>query len=98
MAFPNIAEVREWDDAAIAQAIVDIKRQLFQLRLEQAKGELEQPHQFKHARHRLAQLLTVEHERQLAQAATGSEAEVGTDGAPESVTTVGETTSPTEEE
>jgi large subunit ribosomal protein L29 len=42
---------------------VAVKRQLFDLRLQQATGRLEKTHQFKHARHKLAQLLTVEHER-----------------------------------
>jgi large subunit ribosomal protein L29 len=40
-----------------------VKRQLFQLRLQKATRQLEKPHQFKHARHRLSQLLTVEGER-----------------------------------
>ncbi len=43
-----------------------VKRELFQLRLEQATRRLEKPHLFKHAKHRLSQLLTVERERQLA--------------------------------
>jgi large subunit ribosomal protein L29 len=31
---------------------------------------MEKPHQFKHLRHRLSQLLTIERERQLAASAT----------------------------
>jgi large subunit ribosomal protein L29 len=40
---------------------------LFELRLQQATNRLEKTHQFKHARHKLAQLMTVESERQSAQ-------------------------------
>jgi large subunit ribosomal protein L29 len=35
--------------------------------LQQATRRLEKTHEFKHTRHRLGQLLTVERERQLAQ-------------------------------
>jgi large subunit ribosomal protein L29 len=41
---------------------------LFDLRLQQATNRLEKTHQFKHARHKLAQLMTVESERKSAQA------------------------------
>ncbi|MCM0594031.1 MAG: 50S ribosomal protein L29 [Gloeotrichia echinulata IR180] len=66
MALSKIAEARELSDEKLAQEIVGVKRQLFQLRLQKATRQLEKPHQFKHAKHRLAQLLTVETERKLA--------------------------------
>ena len=50
----------------IKNEIVAVKKQLFQLRLQKATRQLEKPHQFKHARHRLSQLLTVEGERKRA--------------------------------
>ncbi|PLZ71456.1 50S ribosomal protein L29, partial [Fischerella thermalis] len=43
-----------------------VKKELFQLRLQKATRQLEKPHLFRHARHRLAQLLTVESERKRA--------------------------------
>ncbi|WP_341526256.1 50S ribosomal protein L29 [Nostoc sp. UHCC 0302] len=64
MPLPKISEARELNDEKLAQEILATKRQLFQLRLQKATRQLEKPHQFKHARHRLAQLLTVETERQ----------------------------------
>lgn len=67
MALPKIAEVRKMSDEDIADAILDAKKKLFELRLQQATRRLEKTHQFKHTRHRLGQLLTVERERQLAQ-------------------------------
>ncbi|MBD6617244.1 50S ribosomal protein L29 [Komarekiella sp. 'clone 1'] len=66
MPLPKISEARELSDEKLAEEIVAIKRQLFQLRLQKATRQLEKPHQFRHARHRLAQLLTIETERQRA--------------------------------
>ncbi|MBD2115470.1 MULTISPECIES: 50S ribosomal protein L29 [Microcystis] len=67
MALPKIAEVRQMSDEEIAAAILAAKKKLFELRLQQATRRLEKTHEFKHTRHRLGQLLTVERERQLAQ-------------------------------
>jgi large subunit ribosomal protein L29 len=63
MPLPKISEARELTDDQLAEEILAVKRQLFQLRLQKATRQLEKPHQFRHARHRLAQLLTVEGER-----------------------------------
>jgi large subunit ribosomal protein L29 len=65
MPLPKIADARKLNDEELATEIVDLKKQLFQLRLEQATNRLEKPHLFKHTKHRLAQLLTVEREREL---------------------------------
>lgn len=66
MPLPKISEIRDLTDAELAKQILEIKQQLFRLRLQKATRQLEKPHQFKHARHRLAQLLMVEGERQKA--------------------------------
>ncbi|MBW4567591.1 MAG: 50S ribosomal protein L29 [Tolypothrix carrinoi HA7290-LM1] len=63
MPLPKISEARELSDEKLSDEILAVKKQLFQLRLQKATRQLEKPHQFKHARHRLAQLLTVETER-----------------------------------
>lgn len=63
MPLPKISEARDLSDQEIADQIIAVKKQLFQLRLQKATRQLEKPHSFKHAKHRLAQLLTVEHER-----------------------------------
>ena len=65
MALSKIKEVRGFSDEAISEEILASKRKLFELRLLQATNRLEKSHEFKHTRHRLAQLLTVERERQL---------------------------------
>ena len=68
MPLPKISEARELTDEQLATEIIAIKKQLFSLRLQKATRQLEKPHQIRHAKHRLAQLLTVEHERKLAEA------------------------------
>ena len=68
MALPKIEDARNLGEDELAAEILSVKRELFQLRLEQATRRLEKPHLFKHAKHRLAQLLTVEREREIAAA------------------------------
>ncbi|MDJ0510666.1 MAG: 50S ribosomal protein L29 [Crocosphaera sp.] len=65
MALPKIEEVRKLSDEELAEEILATKRKLFDLRFQQATRQLEKTHEFKHTRHRIAQLLTVERERQL---------------------------------
>lgn len=91
MAFPKVEEVREMSDQEIADNILDIKKQLANLRLMQATGRLEKPHEFKHARHRLAQLLTIEQERR-----SQAESEAVVAAAPEPVTEVSASVADTE--
>jgi large subunit ribosomal protein L29 len=66
MPLPKISEARELSDERLVEEILAVKKQLFQLRLQKATRQLEKPHQFRHARHRLSQLLTVETERKKA--------------------------------
>lgn len=89
MALPQIEDVRNLSAEQLNEQVLEVKKQLFDLRLQQATGQLEKTHQFKHLRHRLAQLLTVEGElkRQAAaeaasQAAPEAEAEVPTQSTP----------------
>lgn len=65
MALPKIEEARQLNNEELAQEILATKRKLFDLRFQQATRQLENTHEFKHTRHRMAQLLTVERERQL---------------------------------
>jgi large subunit ribosomal protein L29 len=74
MPLPKISEARELSDEKLAEEIIAVKKQLFQLRLQKATRQLEKPHQFRHARHRLAQLLTVESERKRANSQSAQEA------------------------
>ena len=65
MALPKVEDARKLNDQELADEIVAVKRQLFELRLQRATRQLDKTHEFKHKRHKLAQLLTVERERQL---------------------------------
>ncbi|MBD2460747.1 50S ribosomal protein L29 [Oscillatoria sp. FACHB-1407] len=65
MALPKISEIRDLSDQELQERIAAARRQLFDLRFQQATRRLEKNHQFKHTRHQLAQLLTVERERLL---------------------------------
>jgi len=68
MPLPKIEDARALSDEELAQEIVSAKRELFNLRFKQGTRQEGQakPHEFKHLRHRIAQLLTVERERELA--------------------------------
>lgn len=73
MALPKIEEVRSLSDEELINAIVETKQDLFQLRFKKATRQLDKEvHKFKHARHRLAQLMTVQRQRELAADATTS--------------------------
>lgn len=63
MALPKVAEARKLNDEELATAIITAKQKLFQLRLQQTTGQLKTPHEFKHTKHWVAQLLTVQGER-----------------------------------
>ncbi|PZO44855.1 MAG: 50S ribosomal protein L29 [Shackletoniella antarctica] len=66
MALSNIKEARSLSDEELLNAIAETKRELFQLRFQKAIRQLDkQVHQFKHLRHRLSQLMTVQRQRQL---------------------------------
>ncbi len=66
MALANIKDARSLSDEELLNTIGETKRELFQLRFQKATRQLDkQVHQFKHLRHRLSQLMTVQRERQL---------------------------------
>lgn len=65
MPLPKIEEARNLSDEELANQIIAVKKQLFQLRLQKATRQLQKTHEFKHLKHRLAQMLTVEREREI---------------------------------
>jgi large subunit ribosomal protein L29 len=68
MARPDITEVRQLTDDQIRERIDGTRRELFDLRFQQATRRLEHPHRFKEARIKLAHLLAVLNERQRSSA------------------------------
>ncbi|NOK86017.1 MAG: 50S ribosomal protein L29 [Chloroflexi bacterium AL-W] len=67
----DLRELREMDDEALLNSIEDKRIELFNLRFQQASGQLEDTNQFKYAKRDLARLLTVRRERELAAQMTG---------------------------
>jgi large subunit ribosomal protein L29 len=63
MPLSKIADLRQLGDSEIADQVLALKKQLFDLRLQQATRQEVKSHQFKHIRHQLAQLMTIENER-----------------------------------
>ena len=63
MPMPKIEEARSLDDASLSNEILTVKKELFELRLQKATRQLNQPHLIRLRKHQLAQLLTVEGER-----------------------------------
>ncbi|MGD1864522.1 MAG: 50S ribosomal protein L29 [Phormidesmis sp.] len=67
MALVKIKELRALSDDELKAAIADTKRELFDLRFKKATRQMETGfHQFKQNRRKLAQLMTIERERELA--------------------------------
>ncbi len=69
MALTKVTEIRALSDEEITTEITRIKRELFDLRFRKATRQMETGfHQFPHTRRQLAQLMTIQRERQLAAA------------------------------
>ncbi len=56
-------EIREWDTAKINVEIVDLKRELFDLRFQQATGQLENTARIGKVKKAIARMKTVLNER-----------------------------------
>ncbi|MEQ8959353.1 MAG: 50S ribosomal protein L29 [Coleofasciculus sp. C2-GNP5-27] len=93
MPLPKIDDARTLSDQELADEILAAKRELFELRLQQATRRLEKPHQFKHLKHRIAQMMTIARERQLAAASEQTPPSVS-DSAPTATTATATTQHP----
>jgi large subunit ribosomal protein L29 len=60
------AEIRALSDGEIEVRLVEAKEELFNLRFQMASGQLENSSRIKVVRRKVARLLTIERERQLA--------------------------------
>lgn len=63
MAFLNFSELKSFDDEKLTGEVVDIKKELFDLRLKKATRQSFKPHLFKHNKRKVAQLLTLESQK-----------------------------------
>ena len=64
MAFLALSELKSFDIETLAKEIENTKKQLFELRLKKATRQSFKPHLFKHNKRKIAQLLTLESEKQ----------------------------------
>lgn len=63
MAFLSFSELKSFNDEKLAAEILDVKKQLFDLRLKKATRQSFKPHLFKHNKRKVAQLLTLESQK-----------------------------------
>ncbi|CCP38127.1 50S ribosomal protein L29 (plastid) [Chondrus crispus] len=63
MAFTKINNIQDLTNEKIEARIIEIKKDLLQLKIKKATRQSFKPHIFKHKRHELAQLLTIETKR-----------------------------------
>ena len=63
MAFLNFSELKSFNDEKLAEEILEVKKQLFDLRLKKATRQSFKPHLFKHNKRKVAQLLTLESQK-----------------------------------
>ena len=63
MAFLNFSELKSFNDEKLAEEILEVKKQLFDLRLKKATIQSFKPHLFKHNKRKVAQLLTLESQK-----------------------------------
>lgn len=63
MAFLNFSELKSLNDDKLAEEILEVKKQLFDLRLKKATRQSFKPHLFKHNKRKVAQLLTLESQK-----------------------------------
>jgi large subunit ribosomal protein L29 len=65
MALSKMSDLRSLSSDEVETKIEELKRELFNLRFQQATRQPVKSHQFKHARHKLAQLKTLQREQQV---------------------------------
>ncbi len=61
----KVAEIRELSTEEIEKKLVETKKELFNLRFQQATGNLEKPSRIRDLRHTVARMKTVLKERQV---------------------------------
>nr|QWK41726.1 ribosomal protein L29 [Akkesiphycus lubricus] len=59
MSLPKIDEIKALSKDDLEKEILNIKKELFKLRLRRGAKQSFKSHQFKHGKHRLAQLLMI---------------------------------------
>jgi large subunit ribosomal protein L29 len=65
MALSKISDIYDLDNESLKNEILFVKKELFELRLKKATRQDFKPHNFKHNRRKLSQLLMVKYQRNL---------------------------------
>ena len=63
----NVKEIRDKSNAELAQEITSLKEELFNLRFQQATGQLENPASMREVKKTIARIKTVITERELSE-------------------------------
>ena len=63
MTVPKIVEIKNLDLEKIQTEIIQLQKQLFELRIKKGTRQTFKPHLFKHTKHRLKQLIFLEDEK-----------------------------------
>ncbi len=64
MAFLSLNELKKLDNEGLTKEIINTKKELFELRLKKATRQSFKPDLFKHNKRKVAQLLTLESQKQ----------------------------------
>lgn len=64
MALSDFQTLKEFDNSQIQQMIIESKKELFNLRLQKATRQSFKPHNFKHLKIKIAQLMTLKSQRE----------------------------------
>ena len=64
MAFLPLSDLKDFDNDTLTKEIIAAKKQLFELRLKKATRQSFKSHLFKHNKRKIAQLLTLESQKQ----------------------------------
>ena len=62
----NVAELRDLNDAELQKQLDDLYQEQFNLRFQDASGQVKNQNRFKEVRRQIARIKTLQHERELA--------------------------------
>ena len=77
MALPKVEDARQLSDSELSDRVVAVKKALFELRMKRSIRQEVKPHEFKHLKHELSQLLTVEHQRKQSASSSSDASDSG---------------------
>ena len=63
----NTSEMRQKNGQELADELIDLRREQFNLRMQQATGQLVRPHEYRRVRRDIARIKTVLREQQKSQ-------------------------------